>query len=126
VVGDTFKLFTTTGVISGSFSATNLPVLGGGLGWNTANLANGILSVVNGVNTNPTNITAVVSGNTLSLSWPADHLGWRLLVQTNSLAVGLNPNTNAWVAVPGSASVDSESITMDPQQGTVFYRLVYP
>jgi hypothetical protein len=31
---------------------------------------------------------------------------------------------NAWVAVPGSAFVNSESITMDPNQGTVFYRLV--
>ncbi len=126
VAGDTFKLFTTTGAISGSFSATNLPALGGGLGWVTTNLANGILTVVNAVNTNPTNITALVSGNMLTLSWPADHLGWRLLVQTNSLAVGLNPNTNAWVAVPGSASVNSESITLDPNQGTVFYRLVYP
>jgi hypothetical protein len=49
-----------------------------------------------------------------------------LLAQTNSTAVGLNPNTNAWVTVPGSASVNSENITMDPNQGTVFYRLVYP
>jgi hypothetical protein len=68
----------------------------------------------------------MVSGNNLNLSWPPDHTGWRLLVQTNSLSNGLNENSNAWFTVPGSASVNSENITMDPKQGTVFYRLVYP
>jgi len=28
------------------------------------------------VSTTPPNITSGVSGNTLKLSWPADHLGW--------------------------------------------------
>lgn len=106
--------------------ATNLPVLGAGLAWVTTNLANGVLSVFATVNPNPTNITASVSGNTLTLSWPADHTGWRLLVQTNSVGSGLNPAANAWFTVPGSTSVNSESITVDPSQGTVFYRLVYP
>ena len=122
--GESFQLF-TAGTYSGSFSATNLQSAGPGLGW-IWNPANGTLSVIQVVNVNPTNITATVSGNTLNLAWPADHTGWRLLAETNSLAVGLNPNTNAWFAVPGSASVNSESITMDPNQATVFYRLVYP
>jgi hypothetical protein len=30
------------------------------------------------VNPNPTNLTVAVLSNTLRLSWPADHLGWRL------------------------------------------------
>ena len=42
-----------------------------------------------GVATNPTNITSTVSGNVLSLTWPADHIGWHLQVQTNSLTAGL-------------------------------------
>jgi hypothetical protein len=97
-----------------------------GVAWVTTNLVNGILSVVATVNTNPTNIVATVSGSTLTLTWPTDHIGWRLLAQTNSLSVGLNSNTNDWFTVPGSTSVHTENFTVDPNQGTVFYRLVYP
>ncbi|MBW8864656.1 MAG: autotransporter-associated beta strand repeat-containing protein [Verrucomicrobia bacterium] len=120
-----FKLFTAP-TITGTFAATNLPVLPAGLGWVTTNLANGIVSIVQTVNTAPTNITTVVSGNTLTLSWPADHTGWRLQVQTNSLGNGLNPATNAWFTVSGSASVNSVNATLDSANGTVFYRMVYP
>jgi autotransporter-associated beta strand protein len=127
VAGDSFKLFNAPGGYSGTFSATNLPALGGGLAWDTTNLVSGVLAIVSGgVNTNPTNITATVSSGTLHLSWPADHTGWRLLVQTNAISGGLNPNPGAWVEVPGSSSVNSVSIPMDPTKGTVFYRMVYP
>jgi hypothetical protein len=78
---------------------------------------------VSSVNSTPTNITAVVSGNQLTLSWPADHTGWRLQVQTNSLSTGLGSN---WVDVAGSTSVNSMSFTINPPNGTVFYRMVYP
>ncbi len=45
-----------------------------------------------------------LSGNNLRFNWPADHAGWRLIVQTNNLASGfsLNPNTD-WMTVAGSA-----------------------
>ena len=76
-----------------------------------------------GVATNPTNITSSVSGNVLTLSWPADHIGWRLQTQTNSLSAGLG---SGWTDVPGSTSVDSVSVTINPANGTVFYRMVYP
>jgi hypothetical protein len=72
---------------------------------------------------NPTNTTSVVSGNILTLSWPADHLGWRLQVQTNSLPAGLSTN---WVTVPGSDLVTSTNLTINPGNGAVFYRMVYP
>jgi autotransporter-associated beta strand protein len=124
--GDTFTLFSAAGGMSGAFTATNLPALSPGLGWVTTNLANGIISVIATVNTNPTNITASVSGGVLTLSWPTDHTGWRLLAQTNSLAAGLNPNPNAWSTVPGSTTVNTVNITLDPSQTTVFYRLTYP
>lgn len=126
VAGDTYTLFKATGGLSGTFSATNLPSLPGGLTWVTTNLVNGIVSVLGSVNSNPTNITAHVTGNVLTLTWPADHTGWRLLAQTNSTAGGLDPNTNDWFTVTGSTSVNTVNITMDPKQGTVFYRLVYP
>jgi hypothetical protein len=42
---DSFKLFNAS-AYAGSFSTTNLPVLGGGLVWDTSPLTNGILNVV--------------------------------------------------------------------------------
>lgn len=124
--GDTFQLYSAPAGLTVALTATNLPALPGGLGWDTTNLANGVLRLIAMVNTNPTNITASITGHTLNLSWPADHTGWRLLVQTNAPGAGLNPNPNAWFAMPGSTNVNNESIAIDPTQGNVFYRLVYP
>jgi hypothetical protein len=73
-----------------------------------------------------TNVVPVlfnVSGSNLNLSWPADHLGWTLQVQTNSLNSGLGTN---WVPVPGSASTTNVVIPINPANGSVFYRLTYP
>ena len=72
---------------------------------------------------NPTNITAVLAGNLLTLSWPTDHLGWRLQVQTNALPAGLSTN---WATLPGSDLVNSTNFTINPANGAVFYRMVYP
>jgi hypothetical protein len=74
------------------------------------------------VNLNPVNISALVNGNTLTLSWPADHLGWRLQAQTN-LNLGLGTN---WFDVAGSATVNTVNLTMNPTQVAAFYRLAYP
>lgn len=115
--GDTFQLFSAT-TYAGSFGATNLPA---GYSWNW-NPASGTLTVVSGsVNPNPTNLVALLAGNSLTLSWPADHTGWTLQCQTNSLGSGLNPG--AWFDVAGSSSTDSVTITIDPAKPTVFYRL---
>ena len=75
------------------------------------------------VNPNPTNIVSTVSGSTLTLSWPLDHTGWRLVAQTNSLSTGIGTN---WVTVAGSTSTNSVQMTLDPSKGCVFYELVLP
>jgi len=72
---------------------------------------------------NPTNITFTVTGSTLNLAWPADHLGWILQSQTNHLTVGLSNN---WVDVAGSASSSSASLPVNPANPAVFYRLRHP
>lgn len=125
--GQTFTLFSAAGY-SGAFIATNLPVLGAGMVWITTNLTvNGTISVVASVNTAPTNITALVMGGTnLVLSWPADHIGWGLQVQTNTLATGLNSSSNAWYSVPGSSGVNTVTNSIVTTNGVVFYRMVYP
>jgi hypothetical protein len=81
------------------------------------------LTAVSPINTTPPTITRVVSGNNLTLSWPLDHTGWRLQAQTNAVNVGLRSN---WGEVAGSTSVNQMTIPMNPANGSVFFRLVYP
>jgi autotransporter-associated beta strand protein len=75
------------------------------------------------VNTTPTSLVSSVSSGNLNLSWPTDHTGWRLEVQTNSLGVGLATN---WATWPDSASTNAVSIPINPANPTMFFRLVYP
>lgn len=121
-LNDTFQLFTNAAT-RGAFAVTNLPSLTSGLGWSNSLAINGRLTVIATVNTNPTTITAVVNGNQLTLNWPFDHTGWHLQIQTNSLSTGLNTN---WVTLPGSDLVNSTNMTINPANGAVFYRMVYP
>ena len=124
VAGDTFTLFSTP--VSGTFTAVTLPALPGTNVFWTNNLAvNGTIGVVAlaTVNTSPTNITSTVSGSQLILSWPADHIGWHLQVQTNSLSTGLGTN---WVTIPGTDTAGSYTNSISPANGSVFYRMVYP
>ena len=71
----------------------------------------------------PTSITFGVTGTNLNLSWPADHLGWRLLVQTNRVIVGLSTN---WFTWPNSTNWTSVTIPILSANPSVFFRLVYP
>ncbi len=120
---NTFKLFTAA-TYSGAF-ANVTPLPGDGLAWNTETLlVDGTLRIGTGTAQNPTNITAVVvGGNSLQLSWPMDHKGWSLQTQTNSIDMGLSSN---WFTVPGSSAVNEVVIPIDPANGAVFFRLVYP
>jgi hypothetical protein len=60
-------------------------------------------------------------GSSLQMNWPSDHTGWRLMMNTNSLA-----NTNAWFAVPNSATTNQISISVNPNQNNAFFQLIYP
>ena len=116
-LNNSFTLFSPGASTSNFSSIIGSP--GAGLAYR---FTNGVLSVVTGTATNSVPITFNVSGNVLALSWPADHLGWTLQAQTNTLNVGLSNN---WVSVPGSTSVTSNNITINPSNPTVFYRLMY-
>ncbi len=119
--GDTFTLFSTP--ISGAFATVTLPTLpAGNLYWTNKLASNGTIAVasVGSVNPNSTNITASVSGSTLTLSWPQDHTGWTLQAQTNAPGVGLGTN---WVDVAGSVSTNSISAPIISTNGSVFFRL---
>jgi hypothetical protein len=67
-----------------------------------------------------------VSGTNLTLSWPFDHTGWRLLMQTNNLTKGISMNTNDWSMVANSSQTNQIVLPVNPSLPTEFYRLVYP
>jgi hypothetical protein len=71
----------------------------------------------------PPTLTFCFSGNSVKLTRPADHTGWCLEGQTNSLSVGLS---NHWFTVAESMTTHAVSLPIDSAQETVFYRQVYP
>ncbi|HEU6448626.1 MAG TPA: autotransporter-associated beta strand repeat-containing protein [Verrucomicrobiae bacterium] len=128
--GATFHLFNQA--VTGFTAGVNLtlPALSGTNLWANNLAVDGTITLeappLATVNTNSTNIVFSVSGNALTLSWPSDHTGWRLQVQTNSLATGLNVDSNAWFDVAGSTGTNAVTIPVNPDSGSVFYRMVYP
>ncbi len=120
-VGDKFALFSAP--VSGGSA---LAIAGGGVIWTNRLAVDGTIAVLalpSTVATNATNLTFTVSSGVLTLSWPADHTGWRLQAQTNALGKGLSTN---WVDVPGATTVHTTSFPVNPANGAVFYRMVYP
>jgi autotransporter-associated beta strand protein len=123
---DEIKLFTADpGKYSGSFSI--VPTTPGpGRTWNTSTLTtDGKLRINSTLPTTPTTLTAtVVAGGTeLKLEWPLSYTGWALQGQTNAPGAGLTTN---WHYLPGSDQVNTVNIPIDPANGSVFFRMVYP
>ena len=71
------------------------------------------------VNTNVTSLTNVFDGSNLTLSWPQDHIGWRLQTQTNLLS-------GSWADVAGGNQTNLVVIPVTRTNASVFYRLIYP
>jgi hypothetical protein len=67
------------------------------------------LVVGSGVNPTPPLLTSSISGNQLTLSWPADRTGW---------------STN-WFPVVGSTATNQMTFTINPANPTVFFRMQY-
>jgi len=128
--GSTFTLFSRP--VSG-FASVTLPAMDPtgttNYYWKNNLAVDGTITLTNGgliaVNLNPTNIVTSFNFGTgvLTLSWPADHIGWQLQAQTNSASVGLSTN---WVDVAGANTTNQVILTVDKTKGTVFYRMVSP
>jgi hypothetical protein len=78
------------------------------------------------VNLSPPALTNGASGGILSFSWPPDHTGWRLLVQTSHPASGPSSNPNDWATVTNSSATNQVSLPINPALPTEYFRLVYP
>ncbi len=135
--GQSFKLFGTQ-PSDGSFNpdifplnTTNaLPIMvpahpAFGLDWDLSQVIyDGTVTIVaSALPQTPTNIVLSTSGNTMTLSWPTEYTGWRLLSQTNTLSIGLSTN---WAIVGGSTTNNSVTITNNPANPSVYYKLSYP
>jgi hypothetical protein len=120
VAGDKFKLFNKPG--TGTFGLMNLPALTAGLTWTNKLATDGSIAVVQTVSLTPINISLQLSSTSLTLNWPADHTGWRLQSQTNSLNAGLTTN---WWNVTGS-NITNRWIVPIGTNPSVFFRLIYP
>ncbi len=115
IAGDTFTLFNKA--LSGGATMT---VIGAGVNWTNKLHIDGTIAVLSSIPTTPTNITSSVSGNALTLTWPASYIGWSL--QSNSVSL----TATNWFKVPNSSTNNQLVITLDPVKTNVFYRLVYP
>ncbi|MDB6019542.1 MAG: Mannosyl-glycoprotein endo-beta-N-acetylglucosaminidase [Pedosphaera sp.] len=115
--GDVFVLFNQA--VSG-FTTVNLPALSAGNAWQNNLAVDGSLRVVS---TNAAGLTFETAANQLMLTWPADHIGWRLQVQTNDLASGLGTN---WFDVLNAAATNQMILPIVPDNASVFFRLIFP
>jgi hypothetical protein len=75
------------------------------------------------VSQTPPQLGMALIANQMQFNWPTDHLGWKLQAQTNSPALGLGTN---WFTVLGSGATNAIPQTINPTNGNVFFRLVYP
>ena len=106
---------------SGYFSRINPASPGPNLAWDVGTLnTDGTLRVIS---TNAPRLTATAAVSQVTISWPADHIGWCLQGQTNGPGVGLTAN---WFAVPGSDLTNVLALAANPGVGSVFFRLVAP
>jgi autotransporter-associated beta strand protein len=83
---------------------------------NTASTSPALAQTVT-VNPAPFKVAFSVSGSQLTLSWPADHVGWTL--ETNSVDLS---QSSDWFPYAGSTTNTSATITIAPAQPHVYFR----
>jgi lysophospholipase L1-like esterase len=65
-------------------------------------------------------LSSAISGGRIDITWPPDHTGWRLEMQTNTISAGLGVN---WVTVSGSTNVNQISIPISSNNVDAFSAL---
>lgn len=71
-------------------------------------------------------LTNSLSSQGLNLSWGADRLGYRLIMQTNRLGQGVSRDPVDWGTVPGSTAITSTNFPAVKDDLNGYFRLVYP
>ncbi|HPU56589.1 MAG TPA: hypothetical protein PLH97_09965, partial [Verrucomicrobiota bacterium] len=123
--GDSFQFFPSGRAFAAVILPTNDPVNRMQYTWTDTVAVDGritVLTATPALDTTPTNVTATVSGGSVTLSWPSSHIGWSLQVQTNALSTGLSNN---WTTL-GFENTNSVELPIDPANPAVFFRLALP
>ena len=117
-----YTLFTYTGNESGSYTLGSTP---GTYNYALTNATGKIQLLVSttGPSLTPVNLAFQNSSGQLELTWPQDHIGWSLEIQTNQTSVGLSTN---WAVVPGSVTTNEVFLPVSTTNDCVFLRLVSP
>jgi autotransporter-associated beta strand protein len=133
--GGTLKLYISGPAlqVGDKFTIFNQPVVGGAAmpivspGCTVSNsLASDGSVVVTSAQPLPS-LTTTISGNTLTLSWPAAWTGGVVLQnQTNRLNQGAQFRPSAWTTIPGTDLVNSFATTINKTNGIVLYRFALP
>ncbi|HYG23899.1 MAG TPA: glycoside hydrolase family 76 protein [Verrucomicrobiae bacterium] len=118
--GNYFRLFNQP--VSG-FASVNLPLLNPGLMWVDRLATDGSVQVVASAAVDATAVQLSAAEGGLTVFWPADHVGWRLQVQTNDSVTGL---TGEWIDVRGSVTNSSMGVPVEQFGDNAFFRLVFP
>ncbi|MCS7090006.1 MAG: autotransporter-associated beta strand repeat-containing protein [Verrucomicrobiota bacterium] len=121
-VGDAFQLFQAP-AYAGAFATVTADTPGQTVQWDLSRLAVDGTVRVAAVSLPSVTLGWELREGRLTLSWPSAQTGWQLQAQTNSPGIGLSTN---WVLVPGSQTTNRMTLPIDPQAGSVFYRLVRP
>jgi len=79
------------------------------------------LAFTYGISGAPVRLGFAWTNGKVQFDWPADHIGWRLEMQTNTNKGGLGTN---WFTVPGSATTNL--IVVPTANISSFFRLAYP
>jgi hypothetical protein len=118
----TYTLFSYTGSKAGTFSLGNTPT--NNFLYALSNATSQIQFVVTSSGPALTPVSLVYTNNNgqLKISWPLDHIGWSVQIQTNSLSTGLGTN---WTTIPASTSTNIFTLPFNPTNGSVFLRLAY-
>jgi fibronectin type 3 domain-containing protein len=85
--------------------------------------ANSIEASAHPVSTTAPQLSFAASAGQIQLSWPMDHIGWRLEAQTNSSHAGIGTN---WMNVSNANLTNRFFLPINITNGTVFFRLAYP
>ena len=114
----TSTTYTNTGLTNGVIyyyvvAATN----------STAESANSAPASAQPVSSAPVNLGLSASANLLQISWPTDHIGWVLQMQTNSNSAGLGTN---WVTITNSNLTNLFLPSPGIGADTAFFRLMHP